>query len=67
MSRTALVTGTNQGLGFALVKALSEKLDPTDTIYLAARSEERGRAALEGLGVLYSVLWSRCYSHTPAM
>lgn len=45
MPRTALVTGANQGLGFALVKALAHRLDPDDTVYLAARSEDRGRAA----------------------
>ena len=50
MPKTALVTGANQGLGLALVEALSAKLEPTDTVYLAARSEERGRTAVEALG-----------------
>lgn len=49
MPKVALVTGANQGLGFALVKGLSERLDPQDTVYLAARSEERGRAAAGSL------------------
>lgn len=50
MPKTAIVTGANQGLGFALVKALASRLDPQDTVYLAARSESRGRAALGDLG-----------------
>lgn len=49
MPLTAVVTGANQGLGFALVKALAERLAPEDTVYLCARSEERGRAALAEL------------------
>ena len=49
MSRTALVTGANQGLGYALVEALSTRLERQDTVYLAARSEERGRAAVGAL------------------
>ena len=49
MARVALVTGANQGLGFALVKALAKSLGPTDTVYLGARSAERGKAALETL------------------
>ena len=47
-NKTALVTGANQGLGFALVKALAEKIRPQDAVYLAARSEDKGRAADEG-------------------
>lgn len=50
MSRIALVTGANQGLGYALVAALANRLDPEDIVYLAARSEERGRNAIEALG-----------------
>ncbi|MEM7023398.1 MAG: SDR family NAD(P)-dependent oxidoreductase [Pseudomonadota bacterium] len=49
MPRTALVTGANQGLGLALVKALSQRLEVDDTVYLAARSDDRGRAAVESL------------------
>jgi len=49
MPKTALVTGANQGLGLALVKALSERLRPEDTVYLTARSPSRGQAALESL------------------
>ena len=50
MSKVALVTGANQGLGLALVRALSERLDPEDTVYLTARSGARGRAAVDALG-----------------
>ncbi len=50
MSRTAIITGANQGLGLALVKALRERLTSTDTVYLTARSEQRGRAAVDALG-----------------
>ena len=50
MPKVALVTGANQGLGLALVKALTDRLGSGDTVYLAARSEERGRAAVEALG-----------------
>lgn len=50
MVKTALVTGGNQGLGLAFVKGLAAVLAPEDTVYLAARSEERGRAAVAELG-----------------
>ena len=50
MSRIALVTGGNQGLGHALVKTLCGRLAPEDVVYLAARSQERGRTAVEALG-----------------
>ncbi len=49
MSRIALVTGANQGLGLALAEALAGRLQPQDIVYLSARSEERGRAAIAGL------------------
>lgn len=50
MARVALVTGANQGLGFALVKRLAADLAPEDIVYLTARDEARGRAALDALG-----------------
>ena len=50
MSKIALVTGGNQGLGFALVKGLAARLNQEDVVYLGARSEERGRAAIAELG-----------------
>ena len=45
MSRVALVTGANQGLGFALVDRLLEVLHREDRVYLTARSVERGMQA----------------------
>ena len=47
---TALVTGGNQGLGFALVRGLCKALGPDDTVYLTARSPERGQAARDSIG-----------------
>lgn len=51
MSKVALVTGANQGLGLALVKGLANRLDTKDVVYLASRSEERGQEALQSLAV----------------
>ena len=48
--RVALVTGANQGLGFAIVKRLCETLDTGDVVYLTARNEEKGRAAVSRIG-----------------
>ena len=50
MSKVALVTGANQGLGLALVKELASRLKSDDFVYLAAREEERGQDALRGIG-----------------
>lgn len=50
MPKTALVTGANQGLGYALVKELAARLAPQDTIHLAARSKQRGEEAVRKLG-----------------
>lgn len=50
MSRIALVTGGNQGLGYALVEGLAARLSSSDTVYLASRSPERGREAMAALG-----------------
>jgi NAD(P)-dependent dehydrogenase (short-subunit alcohol dehydrogenase family) len=36
--KIALVTGANQGLGLALVRALCRTLDTDSTVYLAARA-----------------------------
>ncbi|KAK7058426.1 hypothetical protein VNI00_002060 [Paramarasmius palmivorus] len=41
-SRVILVTGANTGIGFALVKLLAER---GQTVYLGARSEEKGKEA----------------------
>ena len=47
MTKVAVVTGSNKGIGFAVVKGLYGKFD--GDIYLTSRSEERGLAALEEL------------------
>ena len=45
-SKTALVTGGNKGIGFAICKGL---LDKGFTVFLAARNVEKGKAAVEKL------------------
>lgn len=52
MSRVAVVTGSNKGVGFAIVKGLCEKFD--GIVYLTARDIGRGQDAvseLEKLGL----------------
>ena len=44
-SRTALVTGANQGLGRALVEALAARLAPQDRVLLTGRDPSRVQAA----------------------
>ena len=46
---TALVTGANQGLGYALVQHLCQSLPSSSKVFLAARSEERGRDACKAI------------------
>ena len=50
MTKIALVTGANQGLGFALVKGLCEALGSDSIIYLTARNIDRGKAAKANIG-----------------
>lgn len=45
LRKIALVTGGNQGLGLALVRALCRVLGTGSTVYLAARDMGRGQAA----------------------
>ena len=52
MGKVVLVTGANQGLGFALVKGLCDTLDSDDTVYLTARDSVKGEAALAELGTV---------------
>jgi carbonyl reductase 1 len=47
MTRTALVTGANQGIGYALVEELAARLDPSDLVLLTGRNTERVEAAVE--------------------
>ncbi|XP_046750965.1 carbonyl reductase [NADPH] 3-like [Diprion similis] len=47
MSRIAVVTGGNKGIGFAIVKGLCREFD--GVVYLTSRNEDRGRAAVEEL------------------
>lgn len=49
MSRVALVTGANQGLGYAMVARLCEVLPAGSAVYLAARDPARGEAAVASL------------------
>jgi NAD(P)-dependent dehydrogenase (short-subunit alcohol dehydrogenase family) len=46
MSKIAIVTGANQGLGFALAEGLAQRLAPEDFVYLTGRSPDRVRAAV---------------------
>ncbi|MFI5588841.1 SDR family NAD(P)-dependent oxidoreductase [Amycolatopsis sp. NPDC051758] len=45
MTRTALVTGANQGLGFALAQGLAARLAPEDVVLLTGRDAGRVAAA----------------------
>jgi carbonyl reductase 1 len=47
--RIAVVTGGNQGLGYALVEGLCRALGPDDLVYLTGRDEGRVGAAVERL------------------
>ncbi|HWO17876.1 MAG TPA: SDR family NAD(P)-dependent oxidoreductase [Kofleriaceae bacterium] len=47
--RIAVVTGANQGLGYALVEGLCRALAPDDVVYLTGRDEGRVREATERL------------------
>ncbi|GAA3591594.1 SDR family NAD(P)-dependent oxidoreductase [Kribbella ginsengisoli] len=44
--RIALVTGANQGIGFALVQGLAARLDAADLVLLTGRNPERVAAAV---------------------
>jgi NAD(P)-dependent dehydrogenase (short-subunit alcohol dehydrogenase family) len=45
MGKVAIVTGANQGLGFALTQGLAMQLEPADVVYLTGRDAERVMAA----------------------
>jgi NAD(P)-dependent dehydrogenase (short-subunit alcohol dehydrogenase family) len=46
MSRVAIVTGANQGLGFSVVEGLAQRLRAGDVVYLTGRDAGRVRAAV---------------------
>ncbi|WP_206641536.1 SDR family NAD(P)-dependent oxidoreductase [Nonomuraea polychroma] len=49
MSRIAVVTGANQGLGYALVEGLAQRLGPEDIVYLTGRDRDRIQQAASRL------------------
>jgi carbonyl reductase 1 len=49
MSKIAIVTGANQGLGLALVRGLCRTLGTGGIVYLTARDRRRGEQAVGGL------------------
>jgi carbonyl reductase 1 len=49
-SRTALVTGANQGLGRALAEALAARMAPQDLVLLTGRDRSRVQAAAAAVG-----------------
>lgn len=48
MSRVAVVTGGNKGIGYGIVRALCKQLD-NGIVYLTSRDEDRGKAAMAAL------------------
>ena len=46
MNKVALVSGSNRGLGFALVESLCKNLGPNSSVYLTARNATRGEEAV---------------------
>ncbi|XP_013188810.1 carbonyl reductase [NADPH] 3 [Amyelois transitella] len=58
-TKVAIVTGSNRGIGFEIVKGLCQKFD--GAVYLTSRNEERGRKAVKkleelGLRPLFHIL-----------
>jgi carbonyl reductase 1 len=47
--KVAVVTGSNKGIGFGIVKQLCQQLKPGSIVYLTARDEGRGQAAVKEL------------------
>lgn len=59
MSKVAVVTGSNKGIGFAIVKGLCQKFH--GVVYLTSRDESRGKevvAKLNDKGLVFIVrIW----------
>jgi carbonyl reductase 1 len=51
MTRVALVTGANQGIGYALVEELAARLAPSDLVLLTGRNAARVEAAVDRVRV----------------
>lgn len=49
MPKVALVTGSNKGIGFAIVRSLCKKLHDSDVVYLTSRDVNRGKEAIKQL------------------
>jgi NAD(P)-dependent dehydrogenase (short-subunit alcohol dehydrogenase family) len=49
VGRVAVVTGANQGLGYALVEGLCRTMAADDVVYLTCRNPTRGAEAIEAL------------------
>ena len=47
MAKVAVITGSNKGIGFGVVRALCKKYD--GTVYLTSRDTGRGEASVETL------------------
>ena len=59
MTKVAIVTGSNKGIGLAIVKGLAKTFE--GDVYLTSRNEERGLKAVQqlkdqGTNVLYHQL-----------
>jgi carbonyl reductase 1 len=72
MSKVAIVTGANQGLGLALVRGLCRTLGTGGVVYLTARDRKRGEQAVadleaEGLSPRLEVLDVRDGSSVTAL
>lgn len=50
--RVAVVTGSNRGIGYGIVKGLCEEFNGTGIVYLTARDVSKGMAAVEQLNKL---------------
>ena len=56
MTRVAIVTGSNKGIGYATVKGLADKFN--GDVYLTARNPELGMAAVAELLAIAFLIFS---------